>query len=165
MNDIIAKISSYDIFNNLVPGAITAYLLKYLEIYSVDAGNVASDLLIYYFMGLVIGRIGSLFLEPALKKLGFINYAPYSAYVKASSKDGKLATLLEVNNQYRTILAVALTVLCAYFLAYLKRIYDIDPFIIKFLLICFLAVLFLVAYKKQTDFIRRRVESHSDNHL
>ncbi|KAB1086401.1 hypothetical protein F4V91_08125 [Neorhizobium galegae] len=67
MNEILAKISTYDIFNNLVPGAVVAYLLAVLDVYKIDAGSLVTDLVVFYFIGLVVSRIGSLVLEPLLK--------------------------------------------------------------------------------------------------
>ena len=61
----------------------------------------------YYFMGLVISRIGSLMIEPTLKKVGFLKSADYSKFVLASKTDNKLDVLSETNNMYRTLCALS----------------------------------------------------------
>uniref|UniRef100_UPI0031013A79 hypothetical protein n=1 Tax=Neorhizobium sp. EC2-8 TaxID=3129230 RepID=UPI0031013A79 len=67
MNDILARLSSYDIFVNLVPGALFAAFLSMADIYTLEPSSVVGELVIYYFIGLVISRVGSVIVEPILK--------------------------------------------------------------------------------------------------
>ena len=70
--------------------------------------NVGEDIVVYYFTGLIINRIGSLTVEPILKKLRFIKYAPYSDFAKAAKADSKIDTLSEMNNYTRSLLTCVL---------------------------------------------------------
>ena len=60
-------------------------------------------LFLYYFIGLIISRIGSLILEPFLKLIKFVRFADYEDYVMASKSDPKIDLFSEQNNMYRTL--------------------------------------------------------------
>jgi hypothetical protein len=58
--EVIEKITSYNLFTNLLPGAVFVYVAD--RYYST--GFISDDLLVnvfvFYFFGLLIGRLGSL---------------------------------------------------------------------------------------------------------
>ncbi|MGO8054926.1 hypothetical protein [Rhizobium leguminosarum] len=162
MNDLFAKISSYDLFNNLIPGAVFLFFLSVSGIYDLKVESLVGHLVIYYFVGLVISRIGSIFIEPLLKLLGMVKYDRYEDFINASSKDLKILTLLESSNLYRTILA--LMVVCAIALSWdtVTRYLPFSPRCWGVILCVSLAGLFLLSYRKQNDFIRKRVNHHKN---
>jgi hypothetical protein len=55
--------------------------------------NVVVGLFLFYFIGMVISRIGSLTIEPVLKKINFLRFAPYSDFIRASQADVKIDIL------------------------------------------------------------------------
>jgi hypothetical protein len=158
MNDILAKISSYNIFNNLVPGAVLAFLLATFEIYTIDTKSIVTDLIVFYFMGLVISRVGSLVVEPLFKLTGLIKYADYKDYLTASAKDARIFILIEENNQYRTLVALIVTVILVYFAKLAVTCFMLSASWVYAGLTVALLVLFTFSYRKQTDYIRKRVE-------
>ena len=174
---IAEQISAYEIFNHIVPGAVYIILADRLTAFSFLTGRVLPDIIIFYFAGVVIGRIGSLLIEKALshkgKKTGktFLERAPYSDYLKAEKKDTehKLNQLLTANNMYRSLASAAalllLTVLAEWLLPFLPG--GILTRRIVILVACILLVLlFLFSLRKQTGYIRLRVThllSKSDN--
>ena len=158
MNHIIAKISSYNIFNNLVPGSVFVYLSMELGIFRISSDSVASDLLIYYFIGLVINRIGSLVVEPMLRHLRFVHYGEYRDFITASAKDPKIQILLEESNQYRSFVALGFSLAATSIATNLFEVEKASPQIIQFSTIAFLIVLFGFAFRKQSKFIKRRVD-------
>ena len=127
---------------------------------------------------MTISRIGSLYIEAALrslkipnkdrKKEPFLNFIPYGDYITASKKDGFIKTLNEMNNTYRTLLTV-------FIVATGVKLYDIffydmvqgfgDTGNSVSLLILFLLtiILFVNSYRKQTDYIKKRVEKALSN--
>ena len=105
LKQIVEKISSYNIFNNLYPGILFIYLLKFIFEINLLSDNWLENLIVFYFVGMVLSRIGSIIIEPIMKKIKLIKYAPYSDYVKASSIEPLVDTLSEVNNTYRTLLS------------------------------------------------------------
>ncbi|WP_392714186.1 hypothetical protein [Rhizobium ruizarguesonis] len=162
MNDIIAKISSYDIFTNLIPGAVFVFFLSVTGIYTVDAESVVGNLVIYYFTGLIISRIGSVFVEPVLKLFGIIKYNSYSDFITASAKDAKILVLLEASNLFRAILALLLVCLLTLSWDYVAVVVVLAPRTWGLIALGCLLLLFLLAYRKQNEFIRKRVEHHKD---
>ncbi len=176
---IIEKISSYNIFNYFLPGFIFCYLSNVYTNYSFDTGSVWKDLVIYYFSGLIISRISSIFIERILLKIkirnmhnhqqeNYVRRAPYEDYIMASEKCSFISTLNETNNMYLTMIGVFTSVLflkigtmiSAFFVNLFGRI-NIPNDI---LFLCAGLLLFVISYKKQTDYIRKRIHfmTHSD---
>jgi hypothetical protein len=157
VSDFIEKISSYNLFNNLLPGVVFCLLADKFFSFSLIQSDIVVGLFFYYFVGLVISRVGSIIVEPLLKNTKIIEFTKYSEYVAASKVDPKLDTLSEVNNMYRTVIAlfVALALLAAY-----RLIEGLWPPLSQFsgyiATILFLAM-FVFAYKRQTKYIRDRV--------
>ena len=162
MNEILSKISSYNIFNYLLPGSLFALIGDTSTSYRFMQDDIIIGLFLYYFLGLVISRVGSLFIEPFLKKINFVKFADYRLYVSASKEDPKINELSETNNTYRT--------LCAVFVCFLAlisfekaveicpRLDDFGPYILG----VGLFLLFLFSYKKQTAYVVKRVHAASD---
>jgi hypothetical protein len=159
MNDLVAKISSYNIFNNLVPGAIFAFLLSGLGLHTVDTKSVVVDVVIFYFFGMVLSRIGSVVLDPVLKFTGLVEFSEYSDFVKAE-KDEKLLVLLETGNMYRTILAILVVCPLLVVLKKLCEAYLISETAQSMILLAALVLLFFFAYRKQNQYILKRVAHH-----
>lgn len=159
MSDILNKISSYNIFNYLLPGVVFAVATDQLTSYSVIQDDTLIGLFLYYFIGLVISRFGSLLLEPLLKKVGFLHYVKYSSFVEASATDNKLEMLSEVNNMYRTFVSLFMCLII--FIAFEKSanwwpiLNSWAPYLSILVLIC----VFLYSWKKQSNYIVSRVEA------
>lgn len=157
MKEIIDKLSSYNIFNYLLPGILFVGLGKEITSFSFVQNNLLIGLFLYYFIGLIISRLGSLTLEPLFKK--FVKFAEYEDYVKASKLDPKIETFSEQNNMYRSLCMLSITLI-------LLKIYDLvwgsrslDNVAIIFIFLIGLSVLFLFAYKKQTEeYVVKRVK-------
>ena len=166
MKQFLDKLSSYNIFNYLVPGTIFAGLVDKLTAYSLLQENILIGLFLYYFIGLIISRLGSLTLEPLLtnKKIKFVKFAEYEDYVKASKLDPKIEIFSEQNNMYRSLcmLSIALILLKIYDLVWGSRSLDNVTIIFGFLI--GLLVLFLFSYKKQTEkYVVKRVKIALEN--
>ena len=159
MKDLLDKLSSYNIFNYLLPGTIFAGLGEKLTSYSFVQDNFLVGLFLYYFIGLIISRIGSLTVETFLKWIKFVQFADYKDYTKASELDPKVELFSEQNNMYRTF--CSLPIMLAFLKIYDELIKDSLPggahtndaiFLIGLL------VLFLFSYKKQTKYVVKRVK-------
>ena len=156
---LIDKISRYHLLNNLIPGVLFLYLVNLLCIYSIDLSDILLMVFIGYFTGSVINRIGSVTIEPWFNKWKIVNYAPYPDYLKAEGIDEKIPTLLADNNMYRTFVAMFLLLLVLY-------IGHLIPIIDKFMhtdwaylvTLSLLLFLYILAYRKQTSYIRKRVK-------
>lgn len=159
MSDFLGKLSSYNLFNYLLSGVLFVVLSEAFTSYSFAREDLVIGVFLYYFIGLVVSRIGSLLVEPLLKWVKFIRFAEYSDFVKISKIDPKLEILSEQNNIYRTLIAVFVGVLLLKFLEILKVYFfcvDRGEWIILYV---FISLLLLFGYRKQTNYITRRIES------
>jgi hypothetical protein len=158
MNLLLEKLSSYSIFNYLFPGVVFVVIAESLTTFSFIQKNIVIGLFLYYFIGLVISRIGSLVIEPFLKRIRFITFVKYSDFVNASKIDKKIELFSEINNMYRT--------LCSLFLLLIAtKIYEeiaiaipvIDKWSMEILTVS-LFFLFVFSYRKQTIYITKRIK-------
>jgi len=161
VNDLVAKISSYNIFNYLFPGAVFSVLAERLEILDFDTHDILTRLILYYFIGMCISRVGSVIIEPVLKAAKFVSYAPHSNYLKACDKDSEMDLMVEVSNTYRTLAAafvmlpLSMTIKAG---ADRIRLPELDRYIVVSLT---LLILFAFAYRKQASYVRQRVEHYA----
>ncbi len=159
MNNVIEKLGSYQIMTNLLPGAFFGIALRFFFELSLPTENIGEEILVYYFIGFAINRIGSLIVKPILEKMKFIQEAPYPDYLKAVKVDAKLDILSETNNYFRSSLTcfvllpiVALMHMLIANVSWIEKCW-------KGCVIAFLIVLFLFSYRKQTDIVKRRTEA------
>lgn len=159
MEKFFEKISSYNLLNNLLPGAVFCYLLKYFTSISLISDELIGNLFFFYFCGMVISRIGSIIIEPFYKKVKIVTYAEYGHFIKASKLDSKVDTLSETNNTYRTFVALFFIIGILKLYIYFVGIYKLLSSIAPTLALISLFLLFSFSYKKQVDYIRNRVEN------
>ena len=178
MESIVDKISSYHLFNNFFPGILFCYVVSCTTRFELIKSGW-ENLFVYYFIGMVISRIGSIVVERLLKLLRvknkatkekdpYLKFAPYKDYIEAEQNDSLIPILNETNNTYRTIIAVFIVAVCV-------KIYDwlLFDFVESLGMIgknmlwiagAFLIIfVFVYSYKKQTDFIRNRVEKYMNS--
>ena len=87
----VDKVSSYNILNNLFPGVIFCYILGKITRFTLLGENIIEQLFIWYFVGMILSRIGSVFIETALQKIKiknetYIKFVDYKQYTEASKK-------------------------------------------------------------------------------
>ena len=159
MQKFIQTITSYNLLNYLIPGTLFVVFADSVTDYSFLQENLIVAPFLYYFIGMIISRIGSLFVEPLLKKIKFLHFADYIAFIRASREDEKVNTLSEQNNQYRTIITMMLLVgLLKLWEIYIGSVLsDSEEF---FILCIVLFILFMHSYRKQTGFIVKRVNEY-----
>lgn len=69
LKSISEKISSYNIFNNLFPGIIFCSVMTKITRFNFATDTIIEQFFMWYFIGMVISRIGSIFVEDTLKKI------------------------------------------------------------------------------------------------
>ncbi len=159
MKEFFEKISSYNLFNYLLPGILFAAFAERVTAYKIIQSDIVVGLFLYYFIGLVISRIGSIVLEPLMRKSRFVTFAPYRDYVTVAAKDAKLETLSEANNMYRTLCALFVSLGMLKLFEFIADWAGLSAQIARFILLGLLFVLFAAAYRKQTRYIRERIEA------
>lgn len=169
---LIEKISSYNLFNNLLPGAIFSYIVERTSRIVISSDSIWKNLFIYYFIGLLVGRISSLLIEPLLMKLTikknknrepYIKFAPYEDYIKASEENDFIKILNESSNLYRCLVATFLLIvfckLYDWFLYdFVKNMGNTWQNLLIIVLCLLSSLIFVLSYRKQVDYIRKRVE-------
>lgn len=163
MSEFLEKLSSYNLFNYLFPGVVFCLLADEYFSYSLIQEDIIVGVFLYYFVGLVISRIGSLIIEPTLKKIGFVSFSEYEDFISASKTDPKIETLSEVNNMYRTVIALFFTLSLAAIYQAIQVKWPVVANYSLYIAILVLFFMFLFSYKKQTSYIVKRVKSSKDN--
>lgn len=161
LSDLLDKLTSYNLFNYLLPGAVFAYFAESRLGSKLVPNDLVTAAFVYYFLGVVVSRFGSLVVEPLLKRLRVVKFEPYQAFLSASEKDAKIEVLVEAANMYRTLFSAMLLLLL---LAVYLEAESFCPFLPKWrgLIGGFaLALIFLFAFKKQTDYIANRIRKQN----
>ena len=161
MKELFDKISTYNIFNYLLPGILFVVFCKYFIGYTFILEDDFLGAFLYYFIGMVISRFGSLIVEPFLKWINFLKFEDYKKYIIASQKDHKIELFSEISNTYRTItsLFVLLILVKIYYSFDIK--YNFANPIAYTTITIILLFLFLLSYRKQTNYISKRIKSNS----
>jgi len=162
MNDLLNKISSYNLFNYLFPGVLFAIIATKWTIYDFTIDNLFLGAFLYYFIGMTISRIGSLWIEKLLKKSKFVKFSDYKDFVQASKKDSQLNLFSQINNTYRTIAALGLCLLLVKVYSDIDSNIEIPEMITSVGLLIFIVVVYLLSYRKQTDYINKRIKANKD---
>ena len=148
MSDILNKLSSYNIFNYLLPGTLFAAAGDTYTSFPFIQENLFVAGFAYYFFGLVISRIGSLMVEPALKKFECVEFSDYPNYVTACQSDKTIEQLSEANNIYRTLISLMLFIGATIGIDRLGVVYPQLAAFGGYLLFAALLALFLFSYRK-----------------
>lgn len=173
---VVDKITSYNIFNNFFPGIIFCYIVRHTTRFNFATGEIWEKLFIYYLIGMIISRIGSILIEKILKSIKvknketkkkepFLKFEEYEDYVEASENSPFIKTLNESNNAYRTIISVFVMVIIVKLYDWL--LYDLIDQSgavgnnIVFIIVCILVTtIFVFSYRKQTTYISSRVNKY-----
>ena len=159
MKDLMEKLSSYNLFNNLLPGAVFSFIVKNIREVALVSDNVFLAFFMYYFIGVTIGRIGSLIIEPLLKKIRIVKFKPYSEFILAADKDSKLEILSEANNMYRSFISLIFTISIIEGYKYIIEKFDISEMLNGEIIVFLLILLYIFSYRKQTNYISERIET------
>lgn len=162
MNEFLNKLSEYHFVQSLVPGMIFTYCSKMFYEINFLTDKPIYDFCVILIIGLIISRIGSIIVEPLLKKIKILNFCNYSDYIKASQNDSTIEKLSETNNLYRVIIATFFILIVEkfYFILSEKIVWLADWSYL--LLSVLLIVLFVFSYRKQTNFIKQRIKEALD---
>lgn len=161
MEKFLEKLSSYNILNNLFPGAVYCFLIKFICSVDFISDNIFSNIFISYFVGMIISRIGSIVIEPLYKKMRIVLFADYTKYIEAEKKDSQVVILSETNNTYRTMVALCITVLTSILTISIFNLFGWNKKIMVYITIGLLVILFSLSYRKQTKYIKSRVEKQT----
>lgn len=137
-------------------------LLNHFTEYKTSQENLLINVFLYYFIGLTISRISSISIEPFLQKVKFVTFRDYKLFVNANKKDSKLEILVETNNKFRVLLTTILLIIFS------KVYYSVNLNYLNFsentqeyLLLIFIAIIYLFSYRKQSNFVIKRIDANT----
>lgn len=164
LKTVSEKISSYQIFTYILPGIVFLAPLSLYYIKEIPSTSIWEKLLICYFVGMTVSRIGTFVFESwpshiKWKWLG-IQLIDYPTLIKAEKKDPKINSLLQVSNTYRSMAAASFTLLLVAILNYYFNIGFQFPCGLHILNL-FLCILFYFSFKKQYWYVNERVKNAS----
>lgn len=157
LSNFIEKISSYQLFNYLFPGAIFIYGTEHVTSFSFGTDDFVYRFFILYAAGMIMSRVGSVIIERMYKCLCIVVYAEYPNFLKASKEDDKLNVLVMENNTYRTLVATFFSMLLCWGLDQSQcfSLFNASRWSTPLYLVL-LGLLFSIAFRKQITFIRKR---------
>jgi hypothetical protein len=164
METLIKFISKYNIFTNLFPGCIFCVILKVILNYDDVDLPAYVDLIVMYFIGMVISRVGSIVVEPVFKNLDIIVFSPHKDYLAAVEEDPKIAELNQENNVFRNYISLSLISILILVWQKMWISISICDFFCKlihsneFYVLAGIFLVFSYSYKKQTSYIVSRVK-------
>lgn len=162
MTEIINKITSYNLFNYLFPGILFVIIASKWTIYDFQVENIVLGVFLYYFIGMTISRIGSLWIEKILKKSKLVKFSDYNDFVVCSKKDDKINLFSEINNTYRTLISLGFCLLIIKLYSELDRAIEIPEIYTTLILLIFTVYLYVLSYQKQTKYINKRIKANKD---
>lgn len=162
MEQLFNKLENYNILNYILPGIIFDFCCKYyINITIVPTENILISVFVYYFLGLVISRIGSLIIKPILWKLRILDKKDSSKnidFYQSEIQDSKIKILFTDYNMYRNFIATFFLLLISKLVYEIKTYLNINSTIIYTIVFIFLIVLFTLAYKTQLKHIHNRIK-------
>ena len=163
MEQIFDKISEYNIINYIFPGSVFALLMQKIGTINLIQEDMLLGIFFYYFIGLIISRIGSVIIEPIFRSLKIIIYRDYTLFLNASRRDKKIDVLVEINNMYRTLVSLFL-LLSIYkgVILILKKFNINSEEAIEFIIMVGLLILFICSFRKQTAYIASRIDNSTN---
>jgi hypothetical protein len=156
VSELINKIfSQYQFFNYIITGGVFLYAISLTGAYTISVKNFFLELLVYYAVGFFLSRLGSATIEPILKKIGYIEYADYAAYLRALKKEPILDDLAQLNNIFKTAMTAAFVFGC---LMLIRQCHYHDTELFLLAIPFAVSLVFMHSYKKQTTYIGIRVK-------
>lgn len=156
LNELLGKISAYDLFNVLISGALVTYALSLMPIGScIDRSDWLMLFVMSYVLGLIASRIGSLCIEPLALKLKPTRKRDYSAFAFAQRRDSKVEQLLMISNMYRSMAGAGVLLACILSASLMPDSYwPTEAAVALFVFI----VLFIVSWVKQEGYVEKRIK-------
>ena len=105
-------------------------------------------------------RFSSLVIELTIKKTKIVKFSDYKEFIAAEKKDSKITVLSMENNVFRSYISVCtISLIASLFKLIADNVNWIDEWKMHFLLVALL-LLFTLSYRKQTSYVRERVEAN-----
>lgn len=159
MDKIIEKIDSYNIFTNIVPGYV--FLIFNLYYFQINCLNIGEQIIISYFAGQTLSRLGSIIVQKILFKFTEEKGETYDKYILASENDPKINVLMQERNMCRTFCTLFAICIIEIIISKLLKVYSIPKDIIIIILITIFLVIYSISFCKYNKYIADRVRIYN----
>lgn len=151
------KLDAYNVVANLVPGAALTYALHYSDFPTPPPDKLGAFLLVAFVAGVTTNRLGSLILDPILRRAKFLKRKDYRSFLMREKGDKKLDALVANSGLYRTFFTAGFIYLIALMFfevtAHISNQALFTAFVIGGMLV------FLFALRKEDGYIHSRIEA------
>ncbi|WP_037499322.1 hypothetical protein [Sphingomonas jaspsi] len=150
------KLDAYNLVANLVPGAALTYALHYSNFPSPEPRDLGAFLLVSFVAGVTVNRLGSLILDPFLRRWRFLKPKDYQSFLVGEKADPKLEALVANAGLYRTFFVAGFVYLVALAAATLGVPLSNQVVLASFVVIGM--IVFLFALRKEDGYIHTRIK-------
>jgi hypothetical protein len=157
----IEKITSYDLFTSLIPGAFLVEAFRASGVPFVEASNLASWAFLAYALGIFCNRVVSLLLAPAIERFAPRDHS-YSDYISATKSDQRIESLVEKATFYRSMLSGALVYLVGIAIFKFAGDFVSNPDFALPVAGCLAMILFWFSLLKQERYVASRVKKANE---
>lgn len=157
------KLDAYNLIANLVPGAALVYALHFSGFPAPNPEKIGAFLLTAFVVGVATNRLGSLVLDPILRRVGFLHQKDYQAFLGPEKDDAKLETLVANSGLYRTFVTAGLVYLILLAINWMLEAIGIETNSVFIPFVALGMVIFLFAFQKEDDYIRTRMNAANGN--
>lgn len=151
------KLDAYNLVANLVPGAALTYALHFSGFPTPPPDKLGAFLLVSFVAGVTANRLGSLILDPALRRWKFLKQKDYLAFLVREKADTKLDALVANSGLYRTFFTAGLIYLAALVTSKITDGVSNQALFTAFVVAGM--IVFLFALKKEDGYIHSRIEA------
>ena len=151
------KLDAYDVVANLVPGAALTYALHFSKFPTPAPTDWAAFLLVAFVAGVTTNRLGSLVIDPLLRRVKFLKPKKYDAFVASERTDKKLETLVANHGLYRTFFTAGLVYLVLNAVSVRFPSVATASQLVFVLFVIAGMVVFLFAFRKEDGYIHTRI--------
>lgn len=153
LKSLSEKLSVYQLFNFIYPGAVFLGILSYKGVPLGMLKEIWWFLLASYFLGMTISRFGSIVIESICLKFGWIEKYDIKRYADNIAKNSFTAILLELTNIYRTICSMGILL----FLCTIFKYQQDDKCCMLFVEVLFV-LLFGISFIKQHHYLEDKLK-------
>ena len=157
------KLDAYNLVANLVPGAALTYALHFSKFPTPSPEEIGAFLLVSFVAGVTTNRLGSLVLDPFLRRRGFLQPKRYDSFVTSEKTDKKLETLVANHGLYRTFFTAGFIYLILIAISHVLASWTMSPEVALALFVVAGMLVFLFAFRKEDEYIHIRIQAAQDD--
>lgn len=159
MEDILKKISKYDILVYLAPGCLMVAIPKAFCDVNLLLDNLVIDCIIIYSYGIVCEIVGSAVFS-LLDKMKIIDFVEYDDFIRINKDKNKIGIISRKVSIYKSIVgAIFCSIIICYYCKFIKIL---DQGNIAILVTGFIAIWIIIdGVKKQISYIKKRMKAQA----